>query len=254
MMKTFKRRLAMALTLLMLLCTLPLVSQAADGHIHDYAETDVSWADDYSKVIVTYTCRSDPSHTATIEAAAEWTGTSPDCIQEGYTYHYAYIDFEGEEYYYSTEVTVPPTGHVSPPKDEYYRTEEHPHEREYVCTKCGDIVTLYGDYGFSGDCGICLPKVMDISSQYIVKVAYKSDISALELKVFAYMRADSSDVDITDKITVEGFDTSSTGDKTATVIYYDEYGNKFTDEINYTVKYTFLQILIRILLLGFIWY
>ncbi len=83
----------------------------------------------------------------------------------------------------------------------------------------------------------------------VLNYTYKSATSTEGLKVVAHY-SDGTDPDITDKVEVKNFDTNKpAGTKTATV----EFEGK-TATFEYTVKYTWWQWIIRILLLGFLWY
>ncbi len=78
---------------------------------------------------------------------------------------------------------------------------------------------------------------------------YKEEVSCEGLKVIA-VYSDESREDVTDKVTVTGFDTQKPiGDKTATVEY-----EGCTVTFNYKVSYNWWQWIIRILLFGWIWY
>ena len=84
------------------------------------------------------------------------------------------------------------------------------------------------------------------------KVSYyykeKTDISGITLNI-RYSDGSSETITDTDKMTFSGLTTSSVGTKTVTVTYED-----VSASFNITVKYAWWQILIRIFLLGFIWY
>ncbi len=99
-----------------------------------------------------------------------------------------------------------------------------------------------------------------VASITVVSAPAKAEYNYLEavsldgLKVEATM-SDGSIVDVTDLVTVTGFDTNKPVEaKTATVTYTDEDGAEFTATFDFTVKYTWWQWIIRILFLGFLWY
>lgn len=81
--------------------------------------------------------------------------------------------------------------------------------------------------------------------------AYKSeslDLNGIAIKV-TYSDGKSEIVTDTEKIEAYGFNADSVGTKTITVSY-----GGFTDDFEITVAYTWWQMIIRILLLGFLWY
>ncbi len=81
-----------------------------------------------------------------------------------------------------------------------------------------------------------------------VNLAYKESVSTDGLQVIAKY-SDESEVDVTDKVNVKNFDTSSVGSKTATV----EFEQK-TATFDYEVSYTWWQWIIIIVLFGWLWY
>lgn len=81
-----------------------------------------------------------------------------------------------------------------------------------------------------------------------ITLQYKSTASTDGLVVVAKY-SDGSETDITNQVEVKDFDTAKDGDRTATV----EFDGK-TATFNYTVKFAWWQMIIRILLLGFLWY
>lgn len=85
-----------------------------------------------------------------------------------------------------------------------------------------------------------------------VKYTYKSgetlDLSGIQV-VVTYSDSSTKLVEDMQNVTVSGFSTSTAGKQTVTV----EYGG-FTDDFEITVGYTWWQMIIRILLLGFLWY
>lgn len=74
------------------------------------------------------------------------------------------------------------------------------------------------------------------------------DLSGLALTV-TYSDGTTENVTDTSKMKVTGFDNSKTGEQTVTVEY-----EGFTAEFNVNVKFAWWQWIIRILLLGFLWY
>ena len=83
--------------------------------------------------------------------------------------------------------------------------------------------------------------------QYTYKVD-SLDLSGLAIKIM-YSDGTSKIINNTKAITVYGFNVDSVGTKTVTVSY-----GGYTDEFEITVSYAWWQWIIRILLLGFIWY
>lgn len=74
------------------------------------------------------------------------------------------------------------------------------------------------------------------------------DLSGIALKV-TYSDGKSEIITDTDMLKAYGFNASSVGTKTITVSY-----GGYTDDFEITVSYTWWQMIIRILLLGFLWY
>ncbi len=74
------------------------------------------------------------------------------------------------------------------------------------------------------------------------------DLSGIALKVM-YSDGKSEIITDTDMLKAYGFNASSVGTKTITVSY-----GGYTDEFEITVSYTWWQMIIRILFLGFLWY
>ncbi len=92
-------------------------------------------------------------------------------------------------------------------------------------------------------------KVINLPNK--IQYSYKDkslDLSGIALKVM-YSDGKSEIITDTEQIEVYGFDAKTVGTKTITVIYGD-----YTDEFEITVAYTWWQMIIRILLLGFFWY
>ncbi len=87
-----------------------------------------------------------------------------------------------------------------------------------------------------------------VSTPSNVNLTYKKGAALDGLKVIAKY-SDGSEVDVTDKVNVTGFDTNSTGDKTATVEFEGQ-----TATFNYSVSYAWWQWIIIIVLFGWIWY
>lgn len=85
-----------------------------------------------------------------------------------------------------------------------------------------------------------------------VRYTYKSDesldLSGIRL-VMTYSDSSTKPVEDLQGVTVSGFSTDSAGSKKITVSY-----GGFTDEFEITVGYAWWQMIIRILLLGFLWY
>lgn len=77
---------------------------------------------------------------------------------------------------------------------------------------------------------------------------YKSSPSTKGLKVMA-VYSGGVEIDVTENVTISGFNTSSVGAKTATVEYKGQ-----TATFEYKVSYAWWQWIIRILLLGIFWY
>ncbi len=127
--------------------------------------------------------------------------------------------------------------------------DAHPHYAVYKCECGAEQVSTEASYIAS--CTICNPVVTSIrvdSAPATTSYQYKADTSLDGLKVIA-VYSDNSEVDVTDSVKVSGYDTLSTGDKTATVEFEGCIAT-----FDYTVNYVWWQWIIRILLLGFLWY
>ncbi len=127
--------------------------------------------------------------------------------------------------------------------------DAHPHYAVYKCECGAEQVSTEASYIAS--CTICNSVVTSIrvdSAPATTSYQYKADTSLDGLKVIA-VYSDNSEVDVTDSVKVSGYDTLSTGDKTATVEF-----EGCTATFDYTVNYVWWQWIIRILLLGFLWY
>jgi hypothetical protein len=85
-----------------------------------------------------------------------------------------------------------------------------------------------------------------------VRYTYKSDesldLSGIRL-VMTYSDSSTKPVEDLQGVTVSDFSTDRAGSKKITVSY-----GGFTDEFEITVGYAWWQMIIRILLLGFLWY
>ena len=101
------------------------------------------------------------------------------------------------------------------------------------------------------------PEKVTVSSVSIAtlpeKTAYNYKFGSLDLTglslTVTYSDGSTETVTDTSKMNVTGFDSSKTGEQTVTVEYEDA-----TASFNVTVSYAWWQWIIRILLLGFLWY
>ncbi len=143
----------------------------------------------------------------------------------------------------------------------YYQTA-HPHYAVYRC-ECGEE-QVSDETKFIESCERCNPadetepefvsiEIEKMPSQ--LEFTYKSAVSSAGLQVVG-IDANGERYDITDKIEITGFDTNKpVGTKQATVSYTPiGADDPLTATFTYTVKYTWWQWIIRILLLGFLWY
>lgn len=89
--------------------------------------------------------------------------------------------------------------------------------------------------------------VLPGKTQYTYKVD-SLDLSGLVIKMM-YSDGTSKIISDISAVTAYGFNADSVGTKTITVSY-----GGYTDEFEVTVSYAWWQWIIRILLLGFIWY
>lgn len=88
-----------------------------------------------------------------------------------------------------------------------------------------------------------------VSSPTTTQYIYKSNVSTEGLKVIGRY-SDETEADITNKVTISGFSAQQKpGDYYAVVSC-----EGLTDDFHYTVSYAWWQWVIRIVLLGFIWY
>lgn len=99
-----------------------------------------------------------------------------------------------------------------------------------------------------------IPKDTDSFSLNMVSLPSKTDyqykdaVSTEGIKVLAEY-SDGTIINVTEKVSVNGFDAASTGEKAASV----EYQGKSVS-FDYSVTYAWWQWIIRIFLLGFLWY
>lgn len=95
--------------------------------------------------------------------------------------------------------------------------------------------------------GITVNKAPD-KTKYTYKSGEALDLSGIQI-VVAYSDSSTKVVDNPVGLTADGFSTASAGKQSITVEY-----EGFTDEFEITVGYAWWQMIIRILLLGFLWY
>lgn len=95
--------------------------------------------------------------------------------------------------------------------------------------------------------GISLKKAPETTG-YTYKTEEPLNLKGLEIEV-SYSDGNKLTVTDTTKFKISGFDPKTAGEQTVTVDY-----EGFTAEYTVTVQYTWWQWIIRILLLGFIWY
>ncbi|MBR4444894.1 MAG: leucine-rich repeat protein, partial [Solobacterium sp.] len=79
---------------------------------HDWQNPVWTWAEDYSKASVTFTCAHDASHTKTIEAEITKETDAASCEEPGLVTYTAKAVLEGTEYTDSKEVYVEAVGHA----------------------------------------------------------------------------------------------------------------------------------------------
>ena len=101
----------------------------------------------------------------------------------------------------------------------------------------------------SSGSGITNKTISSVSiNTYPERVTYKGDLSDLALTV-TYTDGTTETVTDTSKMKITGFDSTKIGSQTVTV----EYEGR-TNNFEVTVSYAWWQMIIRILLLGFLWY
>ncbi|MBQ1387018.1 MAG: hypothetical protein IIY75_09480, partial [Erysipelotrichales bacterium] len=77
---------------------------------HSYKLDSWIW-NGYESATATFTCKNDPSHTETVNAAITSQRTEPTCAAEGKIVYTATVTFEGKEYTDTKTETLPALGH-----------------------------------------------------------------------------------------------------------------------------------------------
>ena len=82
-------------------------------HVHAWGEPVWSWSEDGKTATATFTCKNDGSHQATEDAAVTSAVKTPaTCTEAGVTTYTATVEFGGETYTSTKDVTdIPATGH-----------------------------------------------------------------------------------------------------------------------------------------------
>lgn len=189
-----------------------------------------------------YTCTiCESSYTETLDAHGHEfeteTVVDPTCTEEGYTVYYCiWCDAIVESDY------VNATGHAF---DEWEVTQEPTEyeegEQERLCMTCGYTETKTVKK---------LPATRLTLSETNVTLTYKSGIYLLTASEDVTWTSSNEKVVIVNESTGE---LLPMGKGTAKITAHSVQGEK-TAECIVTVKYTWWQMLIRVLLLGFLWY
>ncbi len=190
------------------------------------------------------------------------------CLQESHVHEFTQVSYYQEEHphyaVYKCECDEEQVSEETQKKDEceecyphehnynsgtYYQTE-HPHYAVYRC-ECG-VEKVSAEPHKSLECIDCqsvyASSIVIVSKPSTLNYVYKSSVSRDGLKVIAKYK-NGSEKDVTDEVDIYDFNTSIVGRRTATVRFDDA-----TATFEYTVKYTWWQWIIRIILLGFLWY
>ena len=111
---------------------------------HDWDEPVWEWSDDGKSCTVTFTCKKDNSHTETPEVTiTSEVKTPPTCTEDGVTIYTAMVEFAGEIYTSTEDITdIPAAGHN---KTETVNAKEatctvEGNTGDKVCKVCGEIV------------------------------------------------------------------------------------------------------------------
>ena len=108
-------------------------------HVHEWVVA-WSWSEDGTKATATFTCKNDGSHQATEDAAVTSVVKAPaTCTEAGVTTYTATVEFDGETYTSTKDVTdIPATGHKLTKAEAEAPTCTEPGSAEYwTCGVCG---------------------------------------------------------------------------------------------------------------------
>ncbi|MBP5722550.1 MAG: hypothetical protein J6X18_03090, partial [Bacteroidales bacterium] len=78
---------------------------------HDYAFDSWSWAEDKESASVKFVCENDANHIETVESVVTTDTTHATCTTDGKIVYTAKVDFEGQKYSDSKDVTLPAINH-----------------------------------------------------------------------------------------------------------------------------------------------
>ena len=194
--------------------------------------------------VITFTCRHDASHTREEYTPALWhdwndgvVTREPTCTQNGIITFICKRDAS-----HTREEYTPAKGHIFGAWQQTKApTAEAEGKAQRRCSVCGDVETITL-------AKLPAPEKLTLSKTSVT-LNYKDSetLTASEAVTWTSSNEKIVKVDaVTGKLT-------TVGKGTATVTAHSVQGDK-TATCEVTVKYTFIQILIRIFLLGFIWY
>lgn len=110
------------------------------AHVHVWGDPTWTWTkeDNVYKASATFTCTLDPTHTQTVEATVEQTGSvkrASDCTHEGTITYTASVSFNNNSYTNSKDYSIAPNGHHV---DNAWTHNEAYHWHE--CSDCDDKI------------------------------------------------------------------------------------------------------------------
>ena len=106
------------------------------GHV--WGEPEWNWSEDGTSCTVTFTCKNNPEHKETPEAdVTSEVKTPATCTESGVTTYTAAVEFNGQTYTDTKEVSVPATGHELKKTDAKEPTCTEDGNKEYwTCDTC----------------------------------------------------------------------------------------------------------------------
>ncbi|MBE5035243.1 GLUG motif-containing protein [Gallibacter intestinalis] len=105
---------------------------------HSYGEPEWNWSEDGTSCTVTFTCKNNPEHKETPQVSVTSAVKTPaTCTESGVTTYTAAVEFNGQTYTDTKEVSVPATGHELKKTDAKEPTCTEDGNKEYwTCDTC----------------------------------------------------------------------------------------------------------------------